>query len=236
MGVKIGDTLTIGIDGEDKEFILTALFQSIMQTGNIGRICQKFEIPNKLMTGAVGYQINFDDEPDEKIISERIEKLKDIFDNKNIYDVRGFINNVTGVSDTLESVRNFVLLISIIVIILIAVLMERSFISKEKPEIALMKAIGFQNGAIMTQHTGRFLIPVILAQLIAAGLCVPLLILFIDPLFSTMGATGGIEYQFNVVEQFVIYPLIITETVVISAFLTAMHTRKITASNTANIE
>ena len=236
MGVKIGDTLTIGIDGEDKEFILTALFQSIMQTGNIGRICQKFEIPNKLMTGAVGYQINFDDEPDEKIISERIEKLKDIFDNKNIYDVRGFINNVTGVSDTLESVRNFVLLISIIVIILIAVLMERSFISKEKPEIALMKAIGFRNGAIMTQHTGRFLIPVILAQLIAAGLCVPLLILFIDPLFSTMGATGGIEYQFNVVEQFVIYPLIITETVVISAFLTAMHTRKITASNTANIE
>ena len=237
MGVKIGDTLTIGIDGEDREFILTALFQSIMQTGNVGRFCQKFEIPDKLITGAVGYQINFDDNPDEKIISERVEKLKDIFDNnKNIYDVRGFINSVTGVSDTVESVRNFILLISLIVIILIAVLMERSFISKEKPEIALMKAIGFRNNSIMTQHTGRFLIPVILAQLLASGLCVPLLILCIDPIFTTMGATGGIEYQFNVAEQFVVYPLIITATVAVSSFLTAVHVRKIKASDTANIE
>lgn len=237
MGVKIGDTLIIGIDGEEKEFIITALFQSIMQTGNVGRFCHEFEIPNKLMTGAVGYQINFDDDPDEKMISERIEKLKDIFDNnKNIYDTRGFINAITGVSDTLEGVRNFVLLISLIVIILIAVLMERSFISKEKPEIALMKAIGFRNNAIMAQHTGRFLISVILAQIIAAGLCVPLLMLCIDPIFSTMGATNGIEYQFNVVEQFVIYPLIITATVAISSFLTAIHIRKIQASDTANIE
>ncbi len=236
MGVEIGDTLIIGIDGENKEFILTALFQSIMQTGNVGRLCQEFEIPNQLMTGAIGYQINFNDNPEEKIISERIETLKDIFQNKNIYNVRGFINNVTGVSDTLESVRNFVLLISLIVIILIAVLMEHSFISNEKSEIALMKAIGFRNHAIMTQHTGRFFISVILAQLLASCLCVPLLILFIDPIFSTMGATGGIEYQFNVVEQFVIYPLIITATVAISAFLTAIHTRTITASDTANIE
>lgn len=236
MGVKIGDTLKIGIDGEDREFILTALFQSMMQTGNVGRFCQEFEIPNKLMTGAVGYQINFDDDPDEKMISERIEKLKDIFDTKNIYDTRGFINAITGVSDTIKSVRDLVLVISLIVIILIAVLMERSFISKEKAEIALMKAIGFRNNAIRAQHTGRFLISVILAQILAAGLCVPLLMLCIDPIFSTMGATGGIEYQFNVVEQFVIYPLIITATVVISAFLTAIHIRKIQASDTANIE
>ena len=236
MHVTIGDVLTLNIGGEDKEFIITALFQSIMQTGNVGRLCEKFEIPGNLMTGAVGYQINFDDDPDEKIISERIEKLKDIYDNKNIYDTCGFVNAITGVSDTIKSVRDFVLAISIIVIILIAVLMEHSFISKEKSEIALMKAIGFRNGAIMTQHTGRFLISVILAQIVAAGLCVPLLMLCIDPIFMTMGATAGIEYQFNVLEQFVIYPLIITATVVISAFLTAMHVGKIKASDTANIE
>ena len=237
MGVKIGDTLIIGIDGEEKEFILTALFQSIMQTGNMGRFCEKFEIPNKLMTGAVAYQINFNDDPDEKTVSERIEKLKDIFDNnKNIHDTRGFINAITGVTDTLKSVRDLVLIISLIVIILIAVLMERSFISKEKSEIALMKAIGFKNGAIMAQHTGRFLISVISAQIIAAGLCVPLLILLIDPIFSTMGATAGIEYQFNALEQFVIYPLIITATVVISTFLTSIYMNTIKASDTANIE
>ncbi len=236
MNVNIGDTLIINVDGEDKKIIVTALFQSIMQTGTVGRLCPAFEIPNQLMTGAVAYQINFDDNPDEKIISERVEKLKDIFDNKNIYDTRRFIHAITGVTDTIKSVRDLVLPISLIVIILIAILMERSFISKEKSEIALMKAIGLKNGSIMAQHTGRFLISVILAQAIAAGLCVPLLMLLIDPIFSTMGATAGIEYQFNVLEQFVVYPFIITATVVISTFLTAIHIRKIQASDTANIE
>ena len=99
-----------------------------------------------------------------------------------------------------------------------------------------MKAIGFKNGSIMTQHTGRFLISIILAQIIAAALCVPLLKLLIDPVFSTMGATASIEYQFNALEQFFIYPLIITAAVVISTFLTAIYTRTIKASDTANIE
>ena len=236
MGIEIGDTLTINIDGKESDFIMTATFQTFLSMGYIGRLHQTLEIPDHLIIGIMSYQINFDDDPDEKTIAARVEKLKDIFHNENIYGTREYINNVTGVSDTVKSVRDLVLLISLIVIILIAILMERSFISKEKAEIALMKAIGFKNGAIMAQHTGRFLIAVILAQIIAAALCVPLLKLLIDPVFSSLGATAGIEYQFNALEQFVVYPLIITATVIISTFLTSIYTRTIKASDTANIE
>lgn len=236
LDIEIGDTLIINIDGKERDFILTALFQSVMQTGQIGRLYQTLEIPDRLITGTPAYQIDFDDDPDEKTIAVRVEKLKDIFQNKDIYDVREFIAQTTGVSDTVKSVRDLVLIISLIVIVLIAVLMERSFISKEKSEIALMKAIGLKNSAIMAQHTGRFLISVILAQIIAAALCVPLLKLLIDPIFGMLGATGIIQYQFDVMEQFVVYPLIITATVVISTFLTAIYTRTIKASDTANIE
>ena len=236
MGVEIGDTLSVNIDGKDRDFILTATFQTLLKAGQIGRFYQTSEIPDRLIVGIMSYQINFDDSPDEKTISERIEKLRDIFQDENICGVREYIDTLTGASDTVKSVRDLVLLISLIVIILIAILMERSFISKEKAEIALMKAVGFKNGSIMVQHTGRFLISVILAQILAAALCVPLLRLLIDPIFSSMGASAGIEYQFNALEQFVTYPLIIIATVVFSAFLTAIYIRTIKASDTANIE
>lgn len=236
MGVEIGDTLSVNIDGEDRDFILTATFQTLLKAGQIGRFYQTSEIPDRLIVDIMSYQINFDDSPDEKTISERIEKLRDIFQDENICGVREYIDTLTGASDTVKSVRDLVLLISLIVIILIAILMERSFISKEKAEIALMKAVGFKNGAVPAQHTGRFMISVILAQIIAAALCVPLLRLLIDPIFSSLGASAGIEYQFNALEQFVIYPLIITSAVVISAFLTAIYIRTIKASDTANIE
>ena len=236
MGVEIGDTLSVNIDGKDRDFILTATFQTLSKVGNLGRFYQTSEIPDRLIVGIMSYQINFDDSPDEKTISERIEKLRDIFQDENICGVREYIDTVTGSSDTVKSVRDLVLMISLIVIILIAILMERSFISKEKAEIALMKAVGFKNGSIMVQHTGRFLISVIFAQIIAAALCVPLLRLLIDPIFSSLGASAGIEYQFNALEQFVTYPLIITAAVVVSAFLTAIYIRTIKASDTANIE
>ena len=236
MGIKIGDILSVNIDGEERDFILAATFQTLLKAGQIGRFYQTSEIPDRLIVGIMSYQINFDDNPDEKTISERIEKLRDIFQNENICGVREYIDTLTGSSDTVKSVRNLVLLISLIVIILIAILMERSFISKEKAEIALMKAVGFNNGAVMAQHTVRFLISVILAQILAAALCVPLLRLLIDPIFSSLGASAGIEYQFNALEQFVKYPLIITAAVVISAFLTAIYIGTIKASDTANIE
>lgn len=236
LGVKIGDTVTIDINGTESEYVLTALFQSMAQTGQIGRLYQTVEIPDNMMTSAFSYQIDFDDNPEKQIIAERIEKLKDIFQSKEIYDTREFVKTTTGVSETLESVRDLVLILALIIIILIAVLMERSFISREKSEIALMKAIGFKSSSITTQHTGRFAISVIAAQVVAAVFCVPLLKLMIDPIFSMMGATGNIKYQFDIMEQFVIYPLIITATVVISTFLTAVYTRTIKASDTANIE
>lgn len=236
MGVDIGDTLSVNIDGEERDFILAATFQTLLKAGQIGRFYQTSEIPDRLIVGIMSYQINFDDSPDEKTISERIEKLRDIFQDENIRGIREYIDTLTGASDTVKSVRDLVLMISLIVIILIAILMERSFISKEKAEIALMKAVGFKNGAVPAQHTGRFMISVILAQIIAAALCVPLLRLLIDPIFSSMGASAGIEYQFNALEQFVTYPLIITAAVVISAFLTAIYMRTIKASDTANIE
>lgn len=94
------------------------------------------------MTSAFAYQINFDDHPDKTVLDERIEKLKGIFDNKNIFDTKGFVKDCLGVGDTIAAVKDLVLMLSLIIIILLAVLMERSFISKERAETALMKAVG----------------------------------------------------------------------------------------------
>lgn len=57
--------------------------------------------------------------------------------------------------------------LTVILAALITVLMERSFITKEQAEIALMKAIGMRNAKIYGQHTLRFFISAATAVLIA---------------------------------------------------------------------
>jgi len=236
LGAEIGDRVTVNIGGEKREFIITAYFQCFNNLGECARFHEDVSIPDSLMTSSFAYQINFDDHPDKAVIEERIEKLKDIFDNQNIFDTKGFVKDCMGVGDMIAAVKNLVLMLSLIIIILFAVLMERSFISKERSEIALLKAVGFDSGSVILYHTMRFGITVIIAIVTASALLMPLTKLIIDPIFGMMGAIGNIEYQFNVLEIFGAYPVIIFCVTVLSAALTALYTKAIKSSDTASIE
>ena len=236
LGAEIGDRVTVKIGGEEREFIITAYFQCFNNLGECARFHQDVEIADTLMTSSFSYQITFDDHPDKAVIEERIEKLKDIFDNQNIFDTKGFVKDCMGVGDMIAAVKNLVLMLSLIIIILLAVLMERSFISKERSEIALLKAVGFDSGSVILYHTMRFGITVIIAIVTASALLMPLTKLIMDPLFGMMGAIDKIEYQFNVLEIFGAYPVIIFCVTVLSAALTALYTKAIKSSDTASIE
>ncbi len=141
-----------------------------------------------------------------------------------------------GVTDTLDAVKSMVVVLTVILAVLITVLMERSFIAREQGEIALMKAVGMQNEAIYTYHVARFAFVGIAAVLFGEILAVPLTHLCIDPIFRMMGMELSVDYVWNPVETWLVFPLVILATTVISALLTSLYTRKITPIETASIE
>ena len=234
----IGDKVNITIDGKTDEYIVTALFQSMVKLGETGRFHESLEVPDSAVSQVMGFQIDFDDSPDEEEINSRISRVKDIFDTKYVDDTDGFVMSCIGegVKDTINGVKVFVLLITVIIVIMISVLMERSFISKEKPEIALMKAMGFKSRSVRRQHTLRFLISAAIAAVLAILLSTPVTKLCIDPIFGIMGALDGVEYNIKPVEVFAVYPVIIAAATVLGAYLTAMYMKTIKASDTSDIE
>lgn len=236
LNAKIGDTLQLTIDSEEKNYIITALFQCFQQLGESGRLHESVYPSDLSIASAMAYQIDFDDNPDKKEIDSRIEKLKEIFKSQKIMTAEEYVKDSTGASDIVAGIKNLVLIISFVIIVMISVLMERSFISKEKSEIALMKAIGFKNSAVYTHHTARFFIVGIVAYLIASLLCKPFTKLAIDPIFSMLGAVAGISYEIRPIEIFVVYPLVILVATLTGTFLTSLYTKSIKASDTSNIE
>ncbi|MDE6788009.1 MAG: ABC transporter permease [Ruminococcus sp.] len=236
LNAEIGDTLQLTIDGEENDYIVTALFQGFNNLGEFGRLHESISPSDLSITSAMAYQIDFDDNPDKKEIDSRIEKLKDIFNNQKVMTAEDYVKETTGASDIIAGVKNLVLIISLIIIIMISVLMERSFISKEKSEIALMKAIGFRNSAVYAHHTARFFIVGIVTYLIASLLCKPFTKLIVDPIFAMLGAVAGISYEIRPIEIFVVYPLVILAATLAGTFLTSLYTKSIKASDTASIE
>lgn len=235
-GFDIGDKVMLTVSGKTEEYLLTAVFQSMDQLGMVGRLHQDAPIVYTDMTSAFSFQIDFDDDPDADTIEERKQILMDYWNTDRIENASEFVNSITGVSDMIASVRDLVLVLTLIIIVLITVMMERSFISKETSEIALMKALGFRDLAIAGQHTARFAIVAVLAGIIASALCLPLTNLIIDPIFGIMGATAGVDYLIKPAEIFLIYPLAVLAAVVLGAFFTALYTKSVKASDVSNIE
>ena len=236
LGASIGNTVSLTISGEDNDYIITALYSGFNNLGDSGRLHESVSIPDMDIAGCLSFQIDFDDKPDSREVKQRIEKLKALFGSDKIYDTQEFVKTSTGAADIVSGVKNLVLIISIIIIIMISVLMERSFIAKEKSEIALMKAIGFKSSSIIAQHTVRFAIVSIMASVIAIALSTPLTKLCIDPIFGMMGAVNGIDYEIRPFEIFTMYPLMILTATLAGTFLTALYTKTVKASDTSDIE
>ena len=237
LNANIGDTVTIKtLDGE-KEYIISAFFQGMNNQGLALRLHGDEYINYVQTSGFVNTQILFTDNPDEKEIERRMEEIQRIFPKyENIETCATVTSRALVITDVLATVKSIMVILTVVIAALVTVLMERSFIAKEQGEIALMKAIGTRNETIYAYHALRFLFVGIIAIVFGAIFALPITQLCMNPIFKMMGMELGVDYSINPVEMFLTFPGIILATITLSAFLTALYTRKIKASDTANIE
>lgn len=234
----IGDTVTVSYPtGERSDYIITALYQAMVNQGTSARVHNDCGINYLAAVGSPGTQIRFTDDPDDKEVLRRIEKIKELYPKFSSVKTSGeTVSDTTGVGGAIDAVKKMSAVLTVILAALIAVLMERSFIAKETAEIALMKAIGVRNSTIYGQYTLRFFISAAAAVLIAELFGMPFTKLCFDPIFESMGLEMGVEYVQNPVEIYAVFPVIVLAATVVSAFFTSLYTRKIKSSDTANIE
>jgi putative ABC transport system permease protein len=237
LGVAIGDTVTVKtIDGE-KEYIITAFFQSMSNQGDGIQIHPDERINYAQAMGCSGAMIRFNDDPTAEEVDRRIEKLKALYpDVQDIKTCAKMVEEYLMVVPAMDAVKVLVTVLTAILTALVTLLMERSFIAKEQGEIALLKAIGTRNGKIYAYHVLRFVFVAVIAVIISELIAMPLTKLCFDPIFKMMGMETGVKYMMNPVEMFLILPAVVLGTTTVSAFLTALYTRKIKSSDTANIE
>lgn len=231
----IGDTVEIETSEGKVKCIVTAYFDTLNNLGTIIRIHEDFKVDNDHLVGVFAFQVKFDDNPTEAEINQRAKELEDKLGFTNVQDEKTYAKNTIGVADTMDALEVFLLAVMLVVVMFTTILMESSFISNEKGEIAMLKAVGFSQKSIMAWQVKRFGIVSIIAVVIAIVLSIPATNLCITPIFSMMGASA-IEYTFDYAKAFAIYPAMVLIVTIIFTYITALKTRNIKANDTANIE
>ncbi|MCM1167606.1 MAG: ABC transporter permease [Lachnospiraceae bacterium] len=234
---NIGDSVVMSDGAGEREYIVTALYQSMNNQGVAARLYTGEDMNYLLSIGSSPVQIKFTDDPDDGETARRAEKIAELYPKfSNVKTAGEWVRETTGVADAINTAKEMFVLLTVILTALIAVLTERSFIEKERSEIALMKAIGLRNSKIYAHHTVRFLIVTAAAVIAAELLGMPLTKLCIDPVFRMMGLEMGVEYQQTPAEIYALFPAAVFAAAVAGAFFTSLYTRKIKSSDTANIE
>ncbi len=236
IGAEIGDKVEIKVGEDIREYMVTAINQSMNNMGEGVRFHQDAMLDYSYAAGSFGIQVNYKDNPDKEETAERKEMLERLYPDAKIYTSGEYIGYMIGdVAGQLDSLKVLILVIIFGINALVAVLMVKSFIIKEKSEIALLKAIGFQDNPLILWQTMRIGIVLFTSVVFGALISSPLSSLIITPIFQMMGAYS-IKYEIKAVEIYVVFPLIVLAATSFAAFISAQGLRRIAASEISNIE
>ncbi|MDO4863858.1 MAG: ABC transporter permease [Ruminococcus sp.] len=236
LDAKIGDRITATIADKDYEFIITGKCSSFFGGGYAAIVHEDFEVGDAAANAFTGVQIRLDGDPGKAEIDRAIEKIREELDSDKVYTTEDTVKTMTQVSDSLNAIKKLTMILTVILTGLIVILMERSFISKEKSETALMKAVGIPSRSIILQHVLRFVIVSLIACVIASAVVLPASSALLSWVSSMIGDISGIDVDYSPAEVFALCPAILLAVTAIGSFITALSTKKITASDTASIE
>ncbi len=236
IGAGIGDTVEIKYGEEVRQYTISAICQSMNNGGQGIRLYADEKVDYQYVSGSFGIQIRYTDEPDEEELQRRKDILCDMFPEDNVYDPGDYIASMIGdIVSQIESVKQLILLVVLVINILVTVLMVRSFLTKEKREIAVLKSIGFRDGSLVLWQTIRIGLVLILSIVIGVLISTPISQVSSGQVFKMMGA-ATIQFEIEPLEVYVLYPLILLIATGFAAFCTACRLRKIKTSETGNAE
>lgn len=233
----VGDTVEVAVGGKTKApYMISAVFQSMNNMGEGVRLHEDAQLDYAQAIGCFAYQIEFRDNPGNKALESRKAEVGELYPDMDVlYGGEYTDKMVGGIAGQLSGIRNLIVVVVVVINCLVAVLMEKAFLTKEKGEIAMLKAVGFRNNAIAAWQTIRIGIVLLLASVVGALLSNPVGQVSSGAIFRMMGASS-ISFDIRPLEVYLLYPLLVFAATIIASFITAQQIRRISASETNTIE
>jgi putative ABC transport system permease protein len=226
----------IKIGAEEKEYIITAIFQSMTNMGEGIRFSEKEDLDYSYVISNLAIQVFFNKDLTSNQKEEYFNKVRQLFTKFDVYTGGEYIGEfMGGISSQLNDVKQFIVIVIIAINMLVSILMVKTFITKEKGEIGMLKSIGFSNDSIISWQVLRIGIILIISTIIGAIISNPISQISSGQVFTMMGASH-IEFVIKPLEVYLMYPAIILVCTLFTSFLSALQIKRISAQETNNIE
>ncbi len=213
MEKQIGDTVTLVIEGQERELVVSGIYQDVTNGGRTA----KATLPYNAQT-VLWYTVNLNLASDANIEGKVLE-YSQIFDPARVTDMAGYVSQTMGNTvQQLKTVTTVTVVVGLAVSVLITSLFMMMLITKDSNQIAIMRSLGFSLRHIRTQYLTRALF------LLAFGIVLGTLFSntvgqqLVSVVWSLMGASR-ISFVIDPLQAYVVYPLILMFTVAVTTIL-----------------
>ena len=235
LGVVIGDTVSVKIGTDISDYIITASMQSMNNMG-ISMLFSKAADIDAPHTSTMTLQGNFINRTGFETTEELIKQMTEITPDYQIKTAGQWLDQYIGSSiEIIEDMKFLVLFVVLFINGLITILLIRTFVTRERGEISLMKNIGFNNRFLKLWQIIRIIIVLFVSVTLGTLLSNPL-----NPVISryTFGIMGAPQMPLNVVafEVYFLYPMLLLFGTAAAAIFGSVAVNKIDFREINNVE
>ena len=213
MEKRIGDTVTLVIEGQEHQMVVSGVYQDITNGGRTA----KAAMPHNPQT-VIWYTVNLDLASDANL-EEKMVEYAQIFDSARVTDTASFISQTVGNTvQQLKTVTIVTVVIGLAVSVLITSLFMMMLITKDSNQIAIMRSLGFSLKHIRTQYLTRALFLLVFGIALGTLFSNTLGQQLVSAVLSMQGASS-IKFVIDPLQAYVLNPLLLMFTVAVTTFL-----------------
>lgn len=224
MSKKVGDDLTLVIEGKEKNLTVTGIYSDVTNGGKTAKAIFTDHSANVIWT-IVCVELS-----DKSLVDSKVSGYLDKFDFAKTSDIDEFVTQTLGSTiRSVEMATYAAVAVALLIMVLVTLLFMKMLVVKDRYSIAVMKAIGFTNSDIKTQYVSRSFFVLIVGIILGTLLANTLGEVVAGVLISSFGAST-FHFTVNPLKAYLVSPLLMICTVLIATIIGTSGTGQINIS------
>ena len=225
--LRIGDTVTAQLNNGEHKFIITGYYSDYLQLGKSCRLNPAIDLSNETMMGYWKTTVDMDTELTQRQLADQ---LKEEFPQYEWLTAQEAVDvNIGSVKDTMRAMQLPMTVMLCVLIMLIALLMMKLFIVREKGQLAMLGSIGWRSHDIRMWLMMRMVWVVILSMAFAVPLSMLCNRFILTKVFAIMGAE--LQIQVEPLKAYVLYPAVLLVGIMTATYAATRSVQKIQTSD-----
>lgn len=210
MSKKIGDVITLVIEGKEVDLTVSGIYSDITNGGKTAKAVFP-DISAGIMWSIVSAELS-----DKSLIDAKVAEYADKFDFAKTSDIDEFVTQTLGSTiSSVEMASYAAIAVALVITVLVTLLFMKMLVAKDRYSIAVMKAFGFTNSDIKKQFVSRSVFVLIVGIILGTLLANTLGEMLAGLVISTFGASK-FNFAVNPLSAYLLSPLMMIISVLIA--------------------